>query len=231
MSFSEWNFKNYHVMSETEALAGNYINAESTLIAAGPPSLKQLAPAQVGGDILYPIGLLENLGLTQSKQLQRIFEIGSSRSYFVGGRVVGSVTLGRIMYDGPSLLNVLYAYYRQDKGDVNVHNNSADPVNKPLLPGIPLAFIEAKYPKIQQAPGKDNIWMNLGSDLFNQPLGLGIYFRDNNNEDVSAGYLEFAHIQGHQLSISSGSVLLMEGVSMQYDRYVPIKIKLKAATA
>jgi hypothetical protein len=54
--------------------------------------------------------VLENVGLSQSKQLQRLFEIGSSRSYFIPGRVIGSITLGRVLYHGPSLLKVLYAH-------------------------------------------------------------------------------------------------------------------------
>jgi hypothetical protein len=64
----------------------------------------------------------------------------------------------------------------------------------------------------------------LSSDLFAQPTGMAIYFKDANAVSVGALYLENCYVQGHQMSISSGSVLIMEGVSLQYDRIVPIKM-------
>jgi hypothetical protein len=66
--------------------------------------------------------------------------------------------------------------------------------------------------------------VNLASDMFNQATDLAFYFKDANFNSVGAFYLEQVYIQGHQFSISSGSVLIMEGVSAQYDRIVPIKL-------
>ena len=135
-SFNNWDFHNHHV--QEELLGGEFVSAETTLIAAGPPRLSDIAPSgdqtidtQDEGDMVFPIGVLENVGMSQSKQLQRIFEIGSSRSYFIPGRTIGSLTLGRVLYHGPSLLKVLYAHYKQSAADPadNFMDSDQDTIN------------------------------------------------------------------------------------------------------
>jgi len=240
-SLNNWDFHNFHV--QTEPLGGEFISAETTLVAAGPPRLSDVTGGnsqQQGalntadeGDMVYPIGVLENVGVSQSKQLQRIFEIGSSRSYFIPGRVVGSLTIGRIMYHGPSLLKVLYAHYKQTKGNLRFLNeaNATTTKNGVQLPNpnktlLEIPSLQSELHRVKFNPGYDDMWMNLSSDIFNQPTGLCLYFRNQNDTTVGAVYLEECYIQGHQMSISSGSVLIMEGASLQFDRVVPIRMEL-----
>lgn len=231
--FSNWDFSNFHVQGEMQG--GQFVSAESSLIAAGPPELGGTGPyssVPVGSvGQVFPIGLLENAGISQSKQIQKLFEIGSSRSYFIPGRVIGSVSLGRTFYYGPSLMRVMYAYYYNDTNDINIGTEApstkiqlddgsfADsPLNRLLNRGGPPMH------SVKQSPGEDYFFVNLASDMFNQPTGLAFYFKDANFNSVGAFYLEQVYIQGHQFSLSSGSVLVMEGVSAQYDRIVPIKL-------
>ena len=230
--FSNWDFSNYHVQSELQG--GQFVSAETSLIAAGPPEIGGTGPysSQPVGTVgtVYPIGLLENAGLSQSKQLQKIFEIGSSRSYFIPGRVVGSVNLGRTFYYGPSLLRVMYAYYRNDSNSIDIgteDNGATITLDDGSTAPSPLARLLDRgdtFHQLRQSPGEDHLFINLASDLFNQATGLAFYFKDANFNSVGAFYLEQVYIQGHQFSISSGSVLIMEGVSAQYDRIVPIKL-------
>lgn len=227
-SFSNWDFYNFNVQQELSG--GQFVNAESTLIAAGPPLASQTGGGgQTGG--VYPIGLLESVGIQQSKQLQRIFEIGSSRSYFIPGRVIGSLTLGRTFYFGPSLLRVLYAYYNHNANGINFGNLPAGATK--VVDGIEVLDPDAQLldvvdpstlHQLRRSPGEDYFFIDLASDLFNQPTGMAIYFKDTNFVSVGAMYLEEVHLQGHQMSISSGSVLIMEGTSAQFDRVVPIKM-------
>jgi len=228
-SYSGWDFFNFHVQQELRG--GQFVSAESTLVAAGPPLVSQTqAQGTTGG--VYPIGLLESVGLNQTKQLQRIFEIGSSRSYFIPGRVIGAVTVGRTFFFGPSLMRVLYAYYRQNatqaiqigtkaKGAVKtVDGYDVPDPQAALLDGVPISGLH----QLRRSPGEDYFFIDLASDMFNQPTGMAIYFKDHNFVSVGAMYLEQCYVQGHNMTISSGSVLVMEGVSMQYDRLVPIKV-------
>lgn len=224
-SYSNWDFYNFHVAEDL--IGGQFVSAESTLVAAGPPKAAD-ASAENGSGV-YPIGLLESVGLQQSKQLQRIFEIGSTRSYFIPGRVVGSLSIGRTFYFGPSLLRVLYAYYKSTSSSIGTTpigtliSLNGKPASDPDAQLLDTSD-EAALHEIHRTPGEGYFFIDLASDLFNQPTGMAIYFKDQNNVSVGAMYLEDNYVQGHQMSISSGSVLVMEGVSMQYDRLVPIKV-------
>ena len=229
--FTTWDFYNKRV--QQELTGGQFVSAESTLVAAGPPELQDAnAGDPAAGGAVYPIGLLETAGIQQSKQLQRIFEIGSSRSYFIPGRVIGSINLGRTFYFGPSLLRVLYAYYRSE-GDNPVGTNqtdqtiqlnddnvtAADPLNALLK-----TFGTDVLHQLRRSPGPDYFFIDLASDLFSQPTGLAVFFKDQNDNSLGGLYLEQAYVQGHQMNISSGSVLIMEGASLQYDRIEGISL-------
>ena len=98
--------------------------------------------------------------------------------------------------------------------------------NKTLLS---LPAMQAELHRVKYSPGFDDLWLNLASDIFNQPTGMAIYFRNQLDMTLGAVYLEECYVQGHQLSISSGSVLLMEGVSLQFDRVRPIRMQLQGA--
>jgi hypothetical protein len=245
-SIENWDFHNFHV--QQELAGGEFVSAETTLVAAGPPRLADLGAGSGQGvtvtptpaeDFAFPIGLLENVGLSQSKQLQRVFEIGSSRSYFIPGRVVGSVTLGRVLYHGPSLLKVLYAYYTQADGskfnflDKAKGTTLTDGLGRirpdPDAQMLDLGSLQDSLHDVKMRPGFDDFYLNLASDLFNQPTGLLFYFKNANDDTVGAVYLEECHLQGHQLSVSSGSVLIMEGASMQFDRLIPVKMRIPAS--
>lgn len=213
-SASDWNFYNYHVQQELQG--GQFVSAESTLVAAGPPSLTS---GDGGTATVYPMGLLETVGLQQSRQLQRIFEIGSSRSYFIPGRTVGSISIGRTFYYGPSLLRVMYAYYPTEK----LNNGS-------IYRGLLEPPTNEELHKVTRIPGYKDFLIDLSSDLFAQPTGMALYFKDANANSVGAFYLEQVYVQSHQMTVSSGSVLIMEGASMQYDIITPINISDSADT-
>lgn len=218
--FSDWKFYKYHIMENTKG--GQYINAESTLVAAGPPQLSDSAGSgSAQADMILPVGLLETFGLQQSRQLQRIFEIGSSRSYFVPGRTIGSVSLGRTFYYGPSLLRVLYAYWH---GSVLDDAMGAPNTLSTSDGSDPLLAFDINTRVLQRNPGYGHLLIDLASDLFALPTGMAVYFKDAFSDTYGGFYLEYCYVQGHQMTISSGSVLIMEGVSIQYDLLVPIDI-------
>ena len=213
--YSNWNFQKYRV--QKGVAGGQFVNAESTLIAAGPPIVSVNSGVGAADTFkafkVYPIGLLETFGLQQSRQLQRIFEIGSSRSYFIPGRTIGSITLGRTFYNGPSLLRAVYAYYSGVAGDATLAALIED-----------TDFVASDKAGDWRTPGFGNFLIDLASSLFAQPTGMACYFKDANTDTYGGFYLENCYVQGHQMTISSGSVLIMEGASMQYDVLVPLNI-------
>jgi hypothetical protein len=120
-TLSEWSPYDQYVQGGM--VDGRYMNAAYTLIAAGPPRLANVggpsflaAALSAGSDasdqIAYPVGVVQNVSIGHNMNLNRVFEIGSERSYFIPGRVIGQMTLSRIMYHGPSLLRTMSSSLR-----------------------------------------------------------------------------------------------------------------------
>lgn len=222
-NFSDWSpYTNY---VQAGLVDGAYVNAGHTLLAAGPPRIANIGGAaafaqavsgsgQAANQIVYPLGLVQNFSLSHNRQFSRIFEIGSERSYFIAGRTVGQLGLARVYYQGASLLRILYAYY-QDL--------------------IPPTFVPAMFPNAGASamsnphdviipPGYENIYMNLASDLFAQPIGILFYIRDINQDSLGAIYFESCYVPQHSLQTDSQGVLLQENVGLQFERGVPVAI-------
>jgi hypothetical protein len=215
-NINNWDFHSIHV--EEDLSAGQFINAESTLICAGPP---RVSDASETNDVdVYPIGLVENVGISQSKQLQRIFEIGSARSYFIPGRVIGSFSMGRVIFNGNSLLRTMYAW--MDLSTIGAEQT--DQLLDTSVEADVLTDLGGIALNNNPTAGFDGAWFNMNSPLFNQPFGMMFMLRDQVDQDWASFYLEVCHPQGHQFSISSGSVLLLEAVTAQFDQLVPVAV-------
>lgn len=222
-NFSDWSPYSSYVQAGMKD--GQYANAGHTLLAAGPPRLANIGGAaaiagavagggQAANQIVFPVGLVQNFNLSHSRQFSRIFEIGSERSYFIAGRTVGQLGLGRIYYHGASLLRTLYAYY-QDL--------------------VPPTLVPAMFPNAGNAqmsnphdviipPGYDNVYLNLASDLFAQPIGMLMYVRDINQDTLSAVYFEACYLPNHSWATDSQGVLVQESVAVQFERAVPVAV-------
>jgi hypothetical protein len=226
-NFSDWAPYNNYVQSGM--VDGQYVNAGFTLLAAGPPRLAlfggteesgaaTLAQATANGGqaanlIVLPIGIVQNFNLSHSRQFSRIFEIGSERSYFIGGRTVGQLGLARIYYHGPSLLRMMYAWYNDLVGTVTV----------PALWPSQAAQNVANPHDVIIPPGYENIYLNLASDLFAQPVGLMMYIRDVDQQTLGAMYFEACYIPNHSWATDSQGVLIQESVAVQFERGVPVQ--------
>lgn len=245
---NSWIYNSRHVQEEINGQ--DFLAAQSTLIACGPPKLRQASRRSTGSTandlgglmpttqngalaassdvrgtsrlkstsaaavLAWPLGITENIGIGQNKQITRLFEIGSRLSYFIVGRTISSVNLARTMYDGPNLLRALYAYFPSKKmGDTK----AAD-----LMTLNPEQFRELK-----RVAGYGDFFLNLDSDLFDKPFGLLLLFLDSSEEPYGACYIEDAYIQNHQFGISSQANIIGEGVTIQYDQLVPVSIGAK----
>jgi hypothetical protein len=141
----------------------------------------------LGKDWALPIGVVQNVSLSHNKGFARFWELGSERSYFIAGRTQGQLGLSRIMYHGPSLLRMLYAYYQ----------DLIPPTVVPFVfPNVAPTTVANPH-DVKIPPGFENIFLNLASDLFSQPVGVLLYFRDSNEDTVGATYLEACYIPSH----------------------------------
>ena len=223
---------------------GNFVSSQFVFLAAGPPFWAQMTRgnqaglgARRAGMPVYALGGTQSFSMGQQKAIQRIFEIGSDRSYFISGRTVGQVSLGRVLFHGPSLLRAFYAFYdTQGRSELDSHRIStllpkADyesfgkirPLGEQASPQAPLTQTQAPHPAVYIPPGYDNMFINLASDLFSQPIGLLCVLRDNQKKDYGAFYLEQCMIPSHQWGFDSTGMVVSEQCSVQYERLIPVQ--------
>lgn len=231
-TLSSWDSLNRNVQSGLAE--GQFVAAQFTLVCAGPPNLAFLAGSELtysedsigesNNALVFPIGVTQRLGIAQTKQHARVWEIGSTRSYWISGRTVGQITLGRIMYHGPNLLRSLFAYYSTEGSD----DESRPEAKFPHLMGDSAYMNEANANRnphsIRVSPGYKNVFLNLASDLFSQTIGLMIYLRDSNDESMAAYYAENCVVPTHSLGMDAGGTVMQENCQLQFERLVPIEI-------
>jgi hypothetical protein len=159
---------------------------------------------------------VQNFNLTQTRNFSRIFELGSERSYFVSGRTVGQIGLGRVYYHGGSLLRLLYAYFQDvlPGGGVTV---------APMYPNQASTLIANPHDVIIP-PGYENIFINLASDMFAQPVGMLMYIRDCHMRTLGAQYFEHLVIPNHTWAVDSQGLMIQEQAAIQYERVVPVAV-------
>jgi hypothetical protein len=230
-SLSKWSPYKQHVQGGLRE--GNFLNGQFILICAGPPFFHEVglgvASDEAEETMVYPIGLTQNLALSQNKAISRIFEIGSDRSYFIGGRSVGQLSLGRVVYHGPSLLRAMYAYY-DTANDKTLGSTQIEALTTASGAGIkPFATlgtgnVSAGLHSVQIPPGYDNMFLNLASDLFSQPMGLLLMFKDNNMNTIATVYLDQCYIPQHSLAVDSQGLIIQESIGIQYEKMVPVKL-------
>jgi len=222
-NFSDWSpYTNY---VQAGLVDGAYVNAGHTLLAAGPPRIANIGGAaafaqaisgsgQSANQIVFPLGLVQNFNLSHNRQFSRIFEIGSERSYFISGRTVGQLGLARLYYQGASLLRILYAYYQ----------DLIPPTFVPAMWANAGASSMSNPHDVIIPPGYENIYLNLASDLFAQPIGILFYIRDVNQDSLGAIYFEACYVPQHGIQTDSQGVLIQENVALQFERGVPVAI-------
>jgi hypothetical protein len=233
---TDFDFENSQVQKDLSG--GSFVKGESTLIAAGPPFLKDFSDTnvalgtitsgldtdglggdggfkdyEVGGAPIFPIGIIENANISQSKSLRRIAEVGSKRFHFVTGRTMSSMSIARILFNGPSLLRVLYAYMGQDAFSSTLDVTNLIPDNTSVTDA-----------NIISAPGYKDFFVNLDSSMFDMPFGLMFYMEDSQKGVYGAFYCTECYINTHQFNVGASSDVIAEGVTIQFDRIVPINV-------
>jgi hypothetical protein len=215
------NFKPYERNVQQGMVDGQYASGAFTMIAAGPPRLQNIPNIGTAADVVtpaitQPIGMVQQFSLSHQRAFSRVFELGSERSYFISGRTNGQISLSRVYYHGPSLLRMLYAA----KSDL------ATPVT--VLPFTTLAGVaSAADPNphnVKIRPGFSNLYLNLASDLFSQPIGLLIKTVDSNEQTIGAVYAEGCYVPSHSFSVDANGLMVQENVSIQFERIVPVAV-------
>jgi hypothetical protein len=175
---------------------------DSTVIFAGPARFTGLS-----GDTasLLPIGLVDGISYQSTPQLQRLFEIGSNRSFFTRGKSISSISFSKMLADQANILKAL---------SLNVYRPDLN-IDGPKAGGA-------------DAPNPD-IMMNMDSEYFNVPFGLMLLFKtrggsSGNGKILSAIYLEYCMFSSYNFSIAAQAPVIMENIAVEFDRTVPVSL-------
>ena len=237
MSLENWNPWEKHVQGGLKEY--NYLSGKNTLLCVGPPYLNSILDAmQAASEVLYPVGLAQNFAIAQNTATQQIHEIGSEKPYFFRGRTVRQITIGRVVYHGPSLLRVLYSWYKSTVGKYQISTPILDVFGASGIPKYlqPFAsgttgtqtdnnvYTTGVLPTVHIPPGYENLWINLASDLFRMPTGLFLLLRDNEDNNVAAYYAEQCHVPTHTMAVDSQGLIIQETISIICGNLLPIRI-------
>lgn len=219
-----WNYKTKHVQARdnvgTDFDAGQFIRGASCLLVAGPRHFSDVMGA-VGTPTLRPIGLLQNGSISQQKQLEEVFEIGSERRYMVTGRTFYQLQAERIMISGGSLMRATYDV--RDSNDPNPSPSDSVPTWQSRYPGVNIPADSFSSPVAYGAgPGFRDFYLNLASVFFNKPTGILVIDNDADDQVVGACYLEDCYIQSYNRRISAPQTVVAEQCLIKFDRLVPV---------
>jgi hypothetical protein len=206
-------------------VAGDFLSSESVVLVSGPPKLDGDTDTYQALELI-PIGLVQNTQVTQAKQIQQLFEIGSRLPFFVPGRTTVQVGMARVLFDGPSLMQALYVWTKDDKLYVPAIGDGTSETSDPGAPFNELGTDPNQVGTIAGFETENNaeFFINLASEFFNKPLGLGCILYDMQQQAYGGFYLEECYIQSHRFSASAQQTVLMEDVSIRCTALKPIKI-------
>jgi hypothetical protein len=202
----------YNKFVNDQMTPGKFASAEFMALAMGPPMLTDLTKAGRPGEVVMPIGGIQNYNISQNMAVARVFEIGSKRSYMFPGKTVGAVTFGKPYYHGPSLLRMVMGYY----ASTGINEFEA------VFPTSP-ADTNVLH-KIRIPAGYENLFINLASDLFTQPHGELVVMKDTDNEIIGSFYLEQSYVPSYSLAVDAQGLIWQEAVQIQFERLMPVKI-------
>jgi len=213
-----------------DTTAGDFLSSEAVVLLSGPAKYD----AALTAANLIPIGLVQNVQVTQAKQIQQLFEIGSKLPFFIPGRTTVQVGMARVLFDGPSLMNALYVW-SNDGSNLYVPSISEidTPTSDPTAPfdGTPVTvgdssaiLVGSTSNGFDQQATTGEFFINLASEFFNKPSGLGVVLYDMQQQAYGGFYLEECYIQSHRFSASAQQTVLMEDVGIRCTALRPLSI-------
>jgi hypothetical protein len=204
-----WNSQQRTVERFTDNAAYTSAHPDDTLILAGPPRKSDMQEYATSGPAsLLAIGMQQGFTFSSQKPTQPMQAIGSGRTFFVSAKSQNSWQIARLFCNGRNLLRVLY--HNAVAGNLPVQDFDDSPV---------------------VASRTEMFFINLDSELFYIPTGIGMIYRDKAKNLIGAGYLELCMTSSYSLGFNAGQAAVMENVTGLCDRVVPFRPTAVATAA
>lgn len=199
-NLTSWRLQNHYVERVMDNAAYTSAHPDDTLVLAGPSRYDAVSADSTDGSSvqsLLAIGMLQSVTFSQQKSTQPVMAIGSGRSFFVSGKAQGRGQIQRLLVNGRNLLRVLY------------HNAKAASLPVENLDDIPAFQVENQF------------YINLDSELYLVPFGLGSIFRSKAHDRIGGFYAELTMIASYQIGFQAGGNMIAESVDFMFDRLMP----------
>ena len=218
-SADDWNWREDFVqLDENLGTSGDFIAAESTLIACGLPKATDAMS-------VVKLGLTPQIQISQNIPQQRLYEIGSMRCHIINGIPVGGFSISRMIYNGPSLVRAFYGVMFDDDGNpteaalsgLTTRDNNV----QSTLSGN-WSNITRRPDKTMDGNANQHLWLSLWDTRLRMPFGLAVFMQDIKGIAAGGFYLEGCKVNSHSTGTSAGQMIMMEGINCAFDRMVPI---------
>lgn len=194
ISVNDWEFKTGHVQPDQigrDAEGGqNFISAESIVICAVKP-----ASGATNTEDMFPIGVMQNASFQQQKNINQLYEIGSREPFFIPGRTMIQINLTRVVFNGDSLMAVLYDADQTSTGDES--------------------FVSPGPIVTDGRSASRKFYINLASELFNTGRDIALIMEDSEGQNAGGIIFRDCVIQSHGMGLSSNQVVVAENVVLR----------------
>lgn len=204
-TLGNWSFQSNHVERPLDNAAYEAAHPDDSLILAGP-ARRDVASVTRNSSSLMAIGMFQNFAVGTQVPVQAVQAIGSGRNFFLRGKSQSNWQLQRALINGRNLLRALY------------HNA--------VVAGIPTDRLDDPA----STTTNSQFFINLDSELYYIPFGLGVIVRAKAHGLVASLYAELSMINGYNTGIMAGQAMVAEQVMAVCDRLLPFQTSDKMST-
>lgn len=208
-NLDQFSFRPWHVGLDMGGKNQNAITPENIFLCAGPARL-----SDIGGDFatqVFPLGVIEQVSVSQQKSVQPVRELGSRRSYIIGGYSTGQLQLSKVMFAQSSLMVLM-----------TTANGDNEGIDNELAAFPPSPF--ASQADVGRIFAQRNFGINMQSERLDRCIGVLFYMLDQRNLPYGSFYVEELMIQSHGFQAAAQAVAISEQVSAMFDRAVPVQV-------
>lgn len=197
-----WNAQRNHVERILDNASYDAPHPDDSIIVAGPARKGVAVPGRNTPRTLMAIGMLQSLGIQTQVPVTPLMALGSGRSFFLRGKSQSTWNMQRVWINGRNLLRALY------HNAVEVNGINADQFDDPAA--------------LENNP-RSQFFVNLDSELFYIPFGLGVIMRTKSRTFVASCYLELCLVNSWGIQLAAGQGMFAEMVSGLCDRVMPFQ--------
>lgn len=148
-----------------------------------------------------PVGFIQGMSHQEQKQLQLLYELGSSAPMIIPGLTQGNISISRVLLNGYDFLNTIYSTEADEKAGNPIPDSKIIRSIRDL--DRPFDLFLAKY----------RVYGNDFEEL-----------KGTQNKPVQSQVFQGCHIQSRSEQIQAGGQVVMEQVQIMYEKIPSLKI-------